>query len=1475
MMGMPPRSPTGTTRKHDLVELRIANLRRELQAETEPTSQAAILYQVGALYEHELGRSSEAFDQYGQAHAVAPGFQPALIAQLRIAERSKNQHDLAALRAEHVATARSPAVSAAALVDLAIHSEDWASLLREAIERSSEPVVPALILEWLAETRGDQGAVREALRAQAEHAADPALRAALWIDVALGEIDAGHPDESIDALERACESDAVVWQARSLQLRTAREHGRWDVFVHAATSMARILEATIEGDEPPDPLDLSVPEEERLPMAALLWQDAAACSAKQLEDVDAAARCIESALRLFPDDRATRLQALLIQERRDDPTALEETRQWFLSVAPNDPAFVTHETRRALSSENLQHAAETLRGAAARYPDSNYAQAALEVALIRGEAHEERAELFRARAGHTEGEARARASWHAAQLMAAGSATPSRAQALYGEAADAATASKERILREALGAALVAKQPDAIVERCDQLMQSDIEPAEQAMLAFTRYDVTQNVLGASPEAQLLLRDAIADPNNHGWAPQVARAHAAWAGNASLLAQAQETLATLTTGATQLGHLCAAGQAYARNRDWDAAERVLRRALRAAPDDRYVISLLDGVLREGGRPEDVVALARERSRGESSAALGELSLLLAGATAERNGNLTAARHAYEQALLEAPSSPSAALSLLDIARRQNDTHAMLRAYAHLVDCSLDGGVPELYALLRGDALGSSAESGAEASEAYTRSLDHPTTMLAAAIALRSMPTRLTTADQRSAAEEAFADAGAAPQEASNGFAASYATLRASLGKEGSSSGDSWLELAALAPDESLRAGALLQGLRTTRITRGVEAVDELFMLAQEAEGLSELHPDAAIAIDESLAPGDDPELRASALERKVQHSEALGRGSLDAAHCRALVEADRGAEAVVLLSNEIDERPDDLALWETLRSAARQAQQWPLVAQACERLAPFVEGSLKADLLEEAGVVRLDCLDQSQQAQDLFRRALREDPTRDIAFRRLHDLLAEQEDAEALEALVSERLAVGGPKDRLELLYERARLLRGFSDRPGALEALDELFTAEPDHAGALALAAEVHVSLERWAEAVECLRRLSKASIPEEQRRVAHLGAADFLETHLGASDEALEELRAVEALGLADARTWIRIGALEASFERQGAAIDAYARALDTAPTDAVAISSLVELLDEGDRREALTAYERAIWERIGDGELDAWLLEGLTNAATWRGQPKRAAAGRAAQRALGLMASTDDGVMDLANVSVAAVWDPDANATLEQVVLRAGPALSKERVRTKKADPGDPVCGELARLSERFGARAGSIALSDDLTAMIAHPGRDGEIDWVAPRKAQPGLESTGRFIAGRLAWAAPRGAARLLDDSPQKVAGVLAAVLRSAGCEVAPGEPILPAADVKLRRTVRKAVREAVGAAELAPATLLTFARSLQRSADRAGLLASGDIGAALATLLSGRTTLDALRTSARGLDLLRFWLDDDSPLWGSDG
>ena len=79
------------------------------------------------------------------------------------------------------------------------------------------------------------------------------------------------------------------------------------------------------------------------------------------------------------------------------------------------------------------------------------------------------------------------------------------------------------------------------------------------------------------------------------------------------------------------------------------------------------------------------------------------------------------------------------------------------------------------------------------------------------------------------------------------------------------------------------------------------------------------------------------------------------------------------------------------------------------------------------------------------------------------------------------------------------------------------------------------------------------------------------------------------------------------------------------------------------------------------------------------------------------------------------------------------------------------------------------------------------------------------------------------------------------------------------MLPAVAVKLRRATRKSVQESVGGVSFQPAQLLETAKRLQRRADRAGLLACGDIAAAFVALSGGPTSISVLRGSARHLDL----------------
>ena len=94
MTGKPPTLPPIPTGKRDLVELRIENLQHELAAEEEPRHQAALLYEIGSLYEHQLRNLDDASETYGRACTLAPDFQPAWIAKIRLTERGRDRAPL-------------------------------------------------------------------------------------------------------------------------------------------------------------------------------------------------------------------------------------------------------------------------------------------------------------------------------------------------------------------------------------------------------------------------------------------------------------------------------------------------------------------------------------------------------------------------------------------------------------------------------------------------------------------------------------------------------------------------------------------------------------------------------------------------------------------------------------------------------------------------------------------------------------------------------------------------------------------------------------------------------------------------------------------------------------------------------------------------------------------------------------------------------------------------------------------------------------------------------------------------------------------------------------------------------------------------------------------------------------------------------------------------------------------------------------
>jgi len=148
-------------------------------------------------------------------------------------------------------------------------------------------------------------------------------------------------------------------------------------------------------------------------------------------------------------------------------------------------------------------------------------------------------------------------------------------------------------------------------------------------------------------------------------------------------------------------------------------------------------------------------------------------------------------------------------------------------------------------------------------------------------------------------------------------------------------------------------------------------------------------------------------------------------------------------------------------------------------------------------------------------------------------------LTERDDTAGQLELVTNRIAVTDEAEELtKLFYEQARLFRAQSDLDGALGALENLLMLDSEHVAGLALSAEIHTAKEDWQGAVAALRDLAQTDIPGAQRKLARLGAADYLENKLGDAQGALDELLTIETEGLAGPAIFVRMAKL---YEKAG----------------------------------------------------------------------------------------------------------------------------------------------------------------------------------------------------------------------------------------------------------------------------------------------------------------------------------------------
>jgi hypothetical protein len=1132
------------------------------------------------------------------------------------------------------------------------------ALLEQACEEDGESTAAPLWLEWrIRQTGGDPERLAWALQLRATRARDPRLKALLLRELAALRERAGDVDGAIETLSAASRSSEGRDAALEALEAVARRQRRDPALVMALEAKAGLLAWSPErgADAASSGLEAARLRRERLGDArgaretiekalehapddlALLWEHMLACEA----DGDVAAAASDAARVLAAvglsggsNRHAAPLRFRLAEAAQlagDPERALSELRQ-AAAEAPGSAVIAATLADIAIARGEVAPVVDALKQDAVRWRDAGANDAA--AAALHGAAS-----WLRAGGGDARG-AHALLDEALALGPSAGLAARLRRDRLF-SAEERAPEEIAPVIEDAL--AWASEAPDAsIVIRAALHLAAPLAAQEDPAAADRE---------ASVRLRRLLELALRQPEAAEWGADAARLfaaefasrggpaaeRAAWS---ALLVGAHERMAERAEGAElAAAHLTAAARAAARGAlaagvgassgaadgalD-EAAVRLLKRALERVPGHPYALALLEELHRRRGDSGAVVQILRELASGDRTGEGALTPLLAAGAEAEAGGDLALAAATYREAAELSPDAAGPLEALERLWRRGEPTAKDLPDRAAAREARLlSAGAPVVpwASLERGEAAWLAAPGGGL--DDLRRALAAEPTRVPAALALALCddPAARSEGLRALAAEESVpagvlhawrADAvvrGVDPRAFDEALARGAQPDRTALllrwwqARPGTvERAEAAFALAEATEDDEVAAELVLAGIRAGQAARlaGNAYDDDAALRAAELVERAPGSLAAAVAYAEAFADVDDAAERAEALGRIVGLLEGTGASADDLAslrgeHARAMVAAGRAEEVIETLM-ALTEDPDDLAAFETMRVAGREVGAYRLVVKACQRLAEAAAGELRAQLLEEGAAVLMDHLERDDEAEPLLRAALAIAPTRPIAYARLHDLLAYRgDDAALLELVVARTDATDDPDALVPLFYEEARLRRGLGQREEALAALDNLFLLEGEHVGGLALLVELQVQREAWEEVVDGLRRLAGADVPPAQKRIAHLGAADFLEKRLDRPRDAIAELEAIETLGLGDAALTERLAALA---ERAGVpdrAREALQRgAASAASSEAAALHRRRGALEEreGDLTRAAQAYRDALLAIPGDPE-------------------------------------------------------------------------------------------------------------------------------------------------------------------------------------------------------------------------------------------------------------------------------------------
>jgi predicted Zn-dependent protease len=1279
-------------------------LRAELDAVGERARKAAIRYEIGHLTETLLKQEAQAVQEYLGAYNLDPSFRPPLLALIRIFERRRSFKNLARLYEAETTAAVTPEERASALVDRGALAEDHLgqpdvarALYRQAIDAHPEGAgVAALYLERLLLAGGDRDAALDALVIRAERVKDPTLKGMLLGEIAREREARGDVEGALEAARQAVTLPAARWRFLEQLERIARRHNRVPDIVAALEGRAALASQVARGENVEELSGAFSVRRFADPThaageAAALYREAARLRLAHLGDAPGALAAWTRAVHLRPDDVALIREHMLACELAGDLAgAAADARRLLASgiTGPHAAALHFRIAEEARSRSDADAAFEALAAALEANPSSAAGLAMLEdLALATGRVSGWVQRLAE-EAERAEGEARARLAWKAAHLATVRLGDAERAHALYA-LAHAAAADKAAIAREWFAACVQLGHLEGVRQAARALLSEAIDDAERGAVLRDLHELEYLVLQDEAAAAVVLEEALATRACAAWAPDIARMHAASTGDLALLARAHRQLAARARDPdTAAAHLCAAARARVRQAsqsgppdaaapDLEEARALLEEALHRVPGHRYAVALLEEVYRARGDVDAAVKLLRDAAEADRAGKAALVQLLVAGAAAEAAGDHALAIRTYEEAAERDPTAFGPLLALRRIAEARGDDALLGKALERLSELEVGAGAPSQATLELGEHWQILADRPELAEPPLRIALTATELAAPAALGLAllgpAMPgamvdglRELLGLDSEGANVALQRELGGALFDVIDDRSAAVSVADAILAKVDDEPwarltrlratfcdpsrvrerAEALLALADSTSDVQASAELIVHGLRAAAFAG--HASDDAVVRAGDLEKALPGSFVAAFAGIEALTEADDPGERADALGRWLAHAGPMSASALRAARARALVAAGRSDEACELLESILREEPDDLASWEALRVAARDAERWEDVVRACDHLAGVVDGEYRAMLLEEAAAVWMDHLERDDEAEKRLRDVLAIDGTRAVAYDRLHDLLVDRGDETALLALVKSRAdGTDDPEQLAPLLYEMARLHRSLGQREEALAALDNLLVLEPEHVGGLALLVELQVQRESWKDAVRALRMLANVpDVPVSQRRIARLGAADFLEKKLGDLGGALDELARIEELGLADCALFERMAdlaeragrvddalaalakaadaapepALRAAIERRAGrmwderkgdevqAIAAYRRALEAVPTDVLAGSALTALLVGEARTEHVQRFESAVRAALEPDPTEPDLLRALATAAEWR---------------------------------------------------------------------------------------------------------------------------------------------------------------------------------------------------------------------------------------------------------------------------